>query len=994
MALYNYLDHDGQVLGTAAMGLIRQAAQEKEPCVLLVPSSTIALRVRKELADLGLAFNIDVQTPLAWAQGLWARVGDGRKPATLGDARLAAWKVLGLEASRGYVALIANLAQRASGLLRKHDYQDDLLSEQQKEAVAKAQEATSLLESQQLITRSDLYAAIPAALGEDSTEPIYCMVATGFSNIDPLTAGLLGQLASVRDLHYACSAPDNPAGSAALSSAGLVSRSANQAGAQVGALQEVPSRVALDLRTPELAQLVRNAFGEEGARIDPQGSVVLLEAAGPEAEAELMARALVEVADEGADHILAITQDVEHLWDLLSSKLAARGLGVRASWVAPAAQNKAVNIFLGFCIQVSQLLALKDHWQWAQKKESSSVDEEAARLLEESAEADRRWWPPRDVVDFLLSSFSGVDQTEAYKADQVWRGLRTLAPAQVLEDLHALAAHNLPLKAALEALGENNWVQAAAVMQANAKNAKQPEVFSALGLVAQAAYELEIADIVPDDPQTHAALILSLLEVKNLPCSFERGVFEGDVRCQVEMINPAAAEAWAPQTVGTVLWSGQTSAENPVSSPRGALPELLALLGMPEGVAPDEVVRSQAFTIWAIPTHRLLIERSLRDTEAMPTHPSPALSELLSLYKEKPTSVKRGEDLVAANLSLNGFEPEPSLVEESSGPELLKGETLELALKKRGQQTDVPVLSPTALEHYMACPRRWFFEYGLPTNTLDAEFSPLEKGNLVHKTLERTVRSAVQEGIKDEQSMIETLKHCFAEAVTEGMLGESDNTMPIPHSYAEEQDLAFTETNLEKLVTDNWLFFEGFTPQAFEYRFGFEDQVITYGGTRFRGYIDRIDVDAEGHALVIDYKSSSAAGKYLLPSRKQDAPPIALEEWQPRYIQAFLYASVLKQLFPELTAVGGLYLMTGSNPGQEGMADMALVRSSLHPMYEGSYARMNPRTLSATFDEVLGRAEECAAQAINGMFAGDVYAKPVDSNACKNCPVLGCDKRK
>ena len=216
---------------------------------------------------------------------------------------------------------------------------------------------------------------------------------------------------------------------------------------------------------------------------------------------------------------------------------------------------------------------------------------------------------------------------------------------------------------------------------------------------------------------------------------------------------------------------------------------------------------------------------------------------------------------------------------------------------------------------------------------------------------------------------------------------------PCP-SHTEEQDLAFTETNLEKLVTDNWLFFDGFTPQAFEYRFGFEDQVITYGGARFRGYIDRIDVDAEGHALVIDYKSSSAAGKYLLPSRKQDAPPMVLEEWQPRYIQAFLYASVLKQLFPELTAVGGLYLMTGSKPGQEGMADMALVRYSLHPMYEGSYARMNPRTLSATFDEVLGRAEECAAQAINGMFAGDVYAKPVDSNACKNCPVLGCDKRK
>ena len=994
MALYNYLDHDGQVLGTAAMGLIRQAAQEKEPCVLLVPSSTIALHVRKELADLGLAFNIDVVTPLAWAQGLWARLGDGRKPATVGDARLAAWKVLGLETSRGYVALIANLAQRASALLRVHEYQDDLLSEQQQEAVAQAQKVTDFLAAQQLITRSDLFAAIPDTLGKDSAEPNCLLVAAGFSNIDPLTAGLLGQVARVRDVHYACSAVDNPAGSAALSSAGLVSRSANRAGAKVGALQEVPSRVSLDLRTPELARVVRNAFGEDDACVDPQGSVVLLEAAGPEAEAELMARALVEVADEGTDHILAITQDVERLWDQLSSKLAARGLSVRASWVAPAAQNKAAKIFLGFCAQVSQLIALKDQWQWAQKNESAAVDEEAARLVESSAEADRRWWPPRDIVDFLLSSFSGVDQTEAYKADQVWRGLRTLTPAQVLEDLHALASHNSPLEAALEALEEDNWVRAAAAMQANAKHAKQPEVFSVLGLIAQAAYELDIADIVPQDPQAHRELILSLLEVKSLPCSFERGVFEGDVRCQVEMINPAAAEAWAPQSVEAVLWSGQTSAENPVSSPRGALPELLALLGMTEEVAPDEVARARAFTIWAIPTHRLLIERSLRDTAATPTHPSPALSELLSLYREKPVSVSRGEDLVAANLSLNGFEAEPSLVEESSGPKLLKGETLELALKKRGQQTEEPVLSPTALERYMACPRRWFFEYGLPTNTLDAEFSPLEKGNLVHKTLERTVRSVVQEGVTDEKSMIETLKHCFSEAVTEGMLGEADNTMPVPHSYAEEQDLTAAESNLETLVTDKWLFFSGFTPQAFEYRFGFEDQVVTYSGARFRGYIDRIDVDADGHALVIDYKSSSAVGKYLLPIRKKDAPPMALEEWQPRYIQAFLYASVLQQLFPELTAVGGLYLMTGSKPGQEGVVDMDLVHSSLHPMFGNSRNRMDPESLGATFDEVLERAEECAAKAVDGMFAGDVYARPVDSDACKNCPVLGCDKRK
>ena len=48
--------------------------------------------------------------------------------------------------------------------------------------------------------------------------------------------------------------------------------------------------------------------------------------------------------------------------------------------------------------------------------------------------------------------------------------------------------------------------------------------------------------------------------------------------------------------------------------------------------------------------------------------------------------------------------------------------------------------------------------------------------------------------------------------------------------------------------------FIGYQPRFFELRFGREENVVEYAGAQFTGSIDRVDVNAHGQALIIDYK--------------------------------------------------------------------------------------------------------------------------------------------
>lgn len=61
-------------------------------------------------------------------------------------------------------------------------------------------------------------------------------------------------------------------------------------------------------------------------------------------------------------------------------------------------------------------------------------------------------------------------------------------------------------------------------------------------------------------------------------------------------------------------------------------------------------------------------------------------------------------------------------------------------------------LSPTSLEALNTCPRRWFFERGLTTQTIDAEMDPLAKGTLYHDVLSHVLESAASTQGNDHDS--------------------------------------------------------------------------------------------------------------------------------------------------------------------------------------------------------------------------------------------------
>ena len=191
-------------------------------------------------------------------------------------------------------------------------------------------------------------------------------------------------------------------------------------------------------------------------------------------------------------------------------------------------------------------------------------------------------------------------------------------------------------------------------------------------------------------------------------------------------------------------------------------------------------------------------------------------------------------------------------------------------------------VSPTSLENWATCPFRYFLGYVLRLSALEpaeeGEFiSPLERGSLIHKILERFIGEAANDGglpAADEgwrpvqrRRLMEIAEEEFDAAESRGVTGKS-----LLWGLAKRDILADLETFLEE---DEKLREGAGTGEiAVEVTFGFggDTPEVTDAetGLRFRGKIDRVDVSADGRsALVIDYKTGSAR-----PYRALDNDPI------------------------------------------------------------------------------------------------------------------------
>lgn len=297
---------------------------------------------------------------------------------------------------------------------------------------------------------------------------------------------------------------------------------------------------------------------------------------------------------------------------------------------------------------------------------------------------------------------------------------------------------------------------------------------------------------------------------------------------------------------------------------------------------------------------------------------------------------KRWEDAPARLLSAMRAEP-PSGGACFSDP----------AVKKLLPEAAGP-FSASTLEAFLRCPFRYFAEDLLRLNQPVEGREDAHRGTLLHDVLyrffERLPESDLRSGayLDDPAAMKREL---------EALLEEGFEKSPL--AAAPLYRRALWVSSMKKMLRDyvdleTALAGRGLVPAHFEYSFGkgrgdYLRLPDPEGDILIKGSIDRIDIDAEGGATVIDYKSSSRSLKKKIEKGEEIQMPIYL-----------LAASRLLKLRP--SGMEHRVLRTGSRE------DSGLTGELL--------------------DELLRKTEERVREAVRQIRAGKIEVAPKDCRFC------------
>ena len=194
----------------------------------------------------------------------------------------------------------------------------------------------------------------------------------------------------------------------------------------------------------------------------------------------------------------------------------------------------------------------------------------------------------------------------------------------------------------------------------------------------------------------------------------------------------------------------------------------------------------------------------------------------------------------------------------------------------RDHQLGSKSLSATGLESWCKCPFSYFLSHILGLRSLDSpedvvSISPLDKGSLVHRILERAINQEIRSGrgrdgskadVSEQMRLIRRLaEEEFERVEAQGITGKSLLWASVKEDIMRDL-LAFAELDIA------WREEHGFSPIWVEKSFGFsnEDSLdpLTIGlknglELSFRGMIDRVDISDDGKNVVVtDYKTGSS----------------------------------------------------------------------------------------------------------------------------------------
>ena len=311
-----------------------------------------------------------------------------------------------------------------------------------------------------------------------------------------------------------------------------------------------------------------------------------------------------------------------------------------------------------------------------------------------------------------------------------------------------------------------------------------------------------------------------------------------------------------------------------------------------------------------------------------------------------------------------------------------------LVLRRRdGEGEDAPLVprltSASQIEAYSTCPLCWFVSYRVKPQSIDAGFGNMEKGNFVHDVLEHLHARLPQEGMERVTPMNlpraqELLHKVFDETLAEHAGKRGTEGPLVPLSPVEKRQVAEILPQLEGVLAYESEALAPFAPRYLE--FAFNELKVEYAGWPLGGRIDRVDVDAENRAVVIDYKHRSGVEEYKLADptvfdEKTGAVPADDPRWLPPHTQTLIYAQAMRRAL-DLNTRAALYFSTkGGKPALRGAASAELLEQErgdgripgLKKGFPGEGGSMD-------FDALLDRVETGIAERLRELEAGVVAA--------------------
>lgn len=998
-----YTTNAGTDLSDAESALLADLVDCHGRTVLLAPTFAELDLCRHDAAEAGISLGIDYKTPTSWLRSLWELLGDGRgfvdnlqRQMLFSDmvTRLDDADLQPLSRSQGTVRMLARMARDVlpgvAGTGAERCRGDNCQPESKSDAEARVFELLRAyaggLDRRDMVEPCEAADIMTSVLADSLPA---CTRAVCVRGITSFTHGLLELLSAVA----------NNGGEVVV----LLARE------QAAMREELVA--AFDARDVlfEIAPL-GEGVGASDAACGTAAQPAFIEVAGPHARAHAYADAIddlvktcrgseVDGASAGPVRVLAVSARAPQLFGELASRLAARHIAAETTEFTAFSQSIAGRQFTALANLIERMKA---------------ADEGTASKTE--------WWPAPELTDWIYSPLSGADAASARGFDKNMRLSRSKTAAGVKSLLQSMQGQ---VRGARKAASDDNWFKnvpcvVSDVFQALWRDKPVTALKAMLavaealpdralgGLDGQARRQAETAllrhaiDILMNDARaldvSQAATVPVLdgvrTKVDKRSTAYDYATYEVDrtPRAQVRFVSLADASVLRPGGYDAVLFADVDLDSYPLSHEEGPLATLTAELRR-DGVSlePAALLRVRFGRAMQAASGPVALARVTHDRQARECYPAAVWTELWAHAEAagaaKPTRVGEGDIIADFDPAAGeGFRRERVTCE---APQHLSAEAVPyLVLRRRdGEGEDAPLVprltSASQIEAYSTCPLCWFVSYRVKPQSIDAGFGNMEKGNFVHDVLEHLHARLPQEGMErvtpeNLPRAQELLREVFDETLAEHAGKRGAEGPLVPLSPVEERQVAEILPQLEGVLAYESEALAPFAPRYLE--FAFNELKVEYAGWPLGGRIDRVDVDAENRAVVIDYKHRSGVEEFKLadPTVRDEETgeaPIDDPRWLPPHTQTLIYAQAMRRALG-LDTRAALYFSTkGGKPALRGAASAELLEEErgdgripgLKKGFPGEGGSMD-------FDALLDRVEAGIAERLRELEASNVAA--------------------